>query len=106
MKHTFLAGLKNYWINYFYGRFWSGRPDTSLNLFRYEIKKDPQVATGFFSYELQSLTSDFGGIANKSTPSMNLTIRPKPLGPYYNLLYMLRDFAIYELCKKSGYFGE
>ena len=37
---------------------------------------------------------------------MNLTIRPKPLGPYYNLLYMLRDFAIYELCKKSGYFGE
>ena len=39
-------------------------------------------------------------MANESTPlsaSMNVTIRPKPLGPYYILLYMLRDCMIYEL---------
>ena len=78
----------------------SVRSDTSLNFVKGEIKKEPGVATQFFSYELGSLTADLGGIANESTPLsafMSVTIRPKPLGPYYNLLYMLRDCMIYEL---------
>ena len=78
----------------------SVRSDTSLNFGIGEIKKEPRVATKFFSYELGSLTADLGGIANESTPLsafMSVTIRPKPLGPYYNLLYMLRDCMIYEL---------
>ena len=78
----------------------SVRSDTSLNFVKGEIKKEPRVATTFFSYELGSLTADLGGMANESTPLsafMSVTIRPKPLGPYYNLLYMLRDCMIYEL---------
>ena len=78
----------------------SVRSDTSLNFVKGEIKKEPRVATQFFSYELGSLTADLGGMANESTPLsafMSVTIRPKPLGPYYNLLYMLRDCMIYEL---------
>ena len=75
----------------------SVRPESSLNVLEGENKRDPKVATQYFSYELKSLSDDLGGIANEATSSMNIPYRPKPSRPYYDLLYILRDCSIYEL---------
>ena len=73
------------------------RPELSISVWEGEIKRNPKVATEYFWVELESLGNDLGGIANERQFFMNIPKRPRPIGQYYDLLYMLRDCLMYEL---------
>ena len=77
------------------------RPEISISVWEGEIKRNPKVATEYFWVELESLGNDLGGIATERQFFMNIPLRPRPVGIYYNLLYILRDCLMYELM--TGY---